>query len=339
MHLPQQILQRAKDASVRIVLPEGHDVRIVEAAILATKEDLAKITLLGDRKEILALANRKGLSTRNIEVIDPTTSPVSKKYTEFLISNRSKGRLSVEKAVQQVSEPLVYANCMVANGDADGCVAGATISTAHIIRHAIRIVGQHPDYPVISSFFLMLFEPTGLGIEGPVLFADCGLVVDPNAKELAAIAAATAHNAELLLNAPAVVAMLSFSTLGSARHPMVTKVREATKLLTHEYPELITRGEIQLDAAILPEVFSSKGGVEDEYVRPNVFIFPNLDSGNIAYKLAERTAGATAIGPILQGINKPINDLSRGCTTNDIVQNIAVTACQANGFRGVPVPA
>ena len=333
MRLPQQILQRAKDSSARIVLPEGHDIRVIEAAILATEEGLADITLLGNKEEISALANKKGLPTKNIELIDPSISPTTKKYAEFLITNKAKGKLSSEKAAQQASQPLVYANCMVANEDADGCVAGATIPTAEIIRHAIRIVGQNPEYSVISSFFLMLFEASGFGIKGPVLFADCGLVVDPNAKELAAIAAATARNAELLLSVSAIVAMLSFSTLGSARHPMVGKVREATKLLTREHPDLIVHGEVQLDAAIVQEIFASKGGKKDEYIQPNVFIFPNLDSGNISYKLAERTAGATAVGPILQGINKPINDLSRGCTANDIVNNIAVTACQASGSR------
>ena len=335
MRLPKHILQQARDSRSRIVLPEGHDIRVIEAASLATKERFAEVSLLGNPTKIFDTAKQGGFSMERVTIIDPTRSPLSQRYADLLITNRSKGKLSIDKAVQQAHQPIVYANCMVANNDADGCVAGATIPTSHIIRHAIRIVGQHAAYPIVSSFFLMLFGSSDMAIQGPVLFADCGLVIDPDARELAAIASATARNAELLLNTPAVVAMLSFSTLGSARHPLVAKVREATKLLKKNEPKLVVRGEIQLDAAILPEVFGLKGGQLDKYAQPNVFIFPNLDAGNIAYKLAERTAGASAIGPILQGINKPINDLSRGCTAKDIVQNIAVTACQVK-FGQIP---
>ncbi|MBL11101.1 MAG: phosphate acetyltransferase [Acidiferrobacteraceae bacterium] len=333
MRLPEKILQKAKDASVRIVLPEGEDIRIIEAANLAVKENLAEIILLGNKEKILEIASQKNMSLTNLEIVDPNGVRSVRDYANLLISRKTKGTLSMEKATKQALQPLVFANCMVANGDADGCVAGATTSTAEIIRHAIRIVGQHPSCPVISSFFLMLFDSTGLGINYPVLFADCGLVIDPNSEELAAIAASTADNAELLLNTRPVIAMLSFSTLGSARHPMVKKVREAKKLLAEEHPKLKVHGEIQFDAAIHEEIFSIKGGRKEDYTKPNVFIFPNLDSGNIAYKLAERTAGAIAIGPILQGINKPINDLSRGCTAQDIVQNIVITACQASSLR------
>ncbi|MBK50466.1 MAG: phosphate acetyltransferase [Chloroflexi bacterium] len=332
MRLPEKILQKAKDASVRIVLPEGEDIRIIEAANLVVKENLAEIILLGNKKKILEVASQKNLTLTNLEIIDPNSVRSVQNYANLLISRKTKGTLSMEKATKQARQPLVFANCMVANGDADGCVAGATTSTAEIMRHAIRIVGQHPSCPVISSFFLMLFDSSSLGINYPVLFADCGLVIDPDSEELAAIAASAADNAELLLNARPVVAMLSFSTLGSARHPMVKKVREAKKLLAEERPNLKVHGEIQFDAAIHEEIFCIKGGKKQDYAKPNVFIFPNLDSGNIAYKLAERTAGAIAIGPILQGINKPINDLSRGCTAQDIVQNIVITACQTRNL-------
>ena len=328
MQLPEHIFQQARTAHARIVLPEGHDVRVIKAAAEATKHNLAQITVLGTPDQIQETATRHDLTLDHVTVINPATSPSCNQYAELLVMNRAKAQLSFDKALQQVHQPIVHANCMVANGDADGCVAGATISTAEVIRHAIRIVGQSPEYSLVSSFFLMLFKTSGPGIQGPVLFADCGFVIDPDAEELATIAAATARNAEILLNTPPIIAMLSFSTLGSARHRLVTKVRAATKLLNQQHPNLTVRGEIQLDAAILPEVFESKAGQTGEFAPPNVFIFPNLDAGNIAYKLAERTAGATAIGPILQGINKPINDLSRGCTAEDIVQNIAVTACQ-----------
>ena len=329
MQLPEQILKKAKSSRSRIVLPEGHDIRVLLAAVEAAKQKIAQITVLGDLKRIQAMASIQNVLLDNITVIDPTISNANGKYAELLVRNSNKAKLSLEKAQQQVNQPIVHANCMLANGDVDGCVAGATIPTAEVIRHAIRIVGQSPKYPMVSSFFLMLFSPFGPGIQGPVLFGDCGLVIDPDAKALSIIAAATAQNAEILLNVPPVVAMLSFSTLGSARHSLVTKVRTATNLLSQMRPDLIVRGEIQFDAAIVPEIFDSKVGRKREFSAPNVFIFPNLDAGNIAYKIAERVAGATAIGPILQGINKPINDLSRGCTAEDIVQNIAVTACQA----------
>ncbi len=328
MQLPEHIFKQARATRARIVLPEGHDIRVMQAAAEATEQNLAEITVLGNPDQIREAAIRQSLTLDRVTVINPTTSPSCNQYAELLVMTRAKAQLSFDKALQQVYQPIVHANCMVANGDADGCVAGATISTTEVIRHAIRIVGQNPEYPLVSSFFLMLFGSSGPGIQGPVLFADCGLVIDPDAKELATIAAATARNAEILLNTAPIVAMLSFSTLGSARHRLVTKVREATKLLIQQRPDLTVRGEIQFDAAILPEVFESKAGQTGEFAPPNVFIFPNLDAGNIAYKIAERTAGATAIGPILQGINKPINDLSRGCTAEDIVQNIAVTTCQ-----------
>ena len=328
MQLPEHIFQQARAAHARIVLPEGHDIRVIQAAVEAAEHNLAQVTVLGNPDQVQEAATRQGLTLNGVKVVNPSTSPSCKQYAELLVMARTKARLPLDKALRQVHQPIIHANCMVANGDADGCVAGATISTADVIRHAIRIVGQNPEYSLVSSFFLMLFESSGLGIQGPALFADCGFVIDPDAKELATIAAATARNAEILLNTPPIVAMLSFSTLGSARHRLVTKVREATELLIQQHPDLTVRGEIQFDAAILPDVYESKAGQSGEFVPPNVFIFPNLDAGNIAYKIAERTAGATAIGPILQGINKPINDLSRGCTAEDIIQNIAVTACQ-----------
>ncbi len=333
MQLPDYILQKAKASRARIVLPEAHDPRIIQAACIATEQNLAQIILLGTPDHINRSAHNQGLTLDGISVIDPKTSPLSNQYAELLVTNSLKARITLEKALQRIQTSIVFANCMVANNEAEGCVAGATMSTAEVIRHAIRIVGQNSANAVVSSFFLMIFDSTNPGIQGPVLFADCGLINDPDANELAALAAATAHNAELLLNMPPTVAMLSFSTLGSARHPQVTKVRRAVKLLTDRYPGLSVQGEVQFDAAIIPEILESKSSRPSDFARPNVFIFPNLDAGNIAYKLAERTAGATAIGPILQGIKKPINDLSRGCSVHDIVQNIAVTACQAAELR------
>lgn len=316
----------------RIVLPEGNDARVVKAGIEAVKREIAEVILLGNPDQVRSTATNDSALDR-LTIIDPVTSPDRSRYAEILIEARTKAQISLDRAEQQIQQPLVYANCMVASGDADGCVAGANIATAEVIRHAIRIVGADPKFKLASSFFLMLFEPDTPGIQSPVLFADCGLVIDPNASELAKIAATTARNARILLDATPVVAMLSFSSMGSARHPAVSKVCQAKKLLNQQYPDLHVIGEIQFDAAIVPEIFESKTGRTGKFVQPNVFIFPNLDAGNIAYKISERVAGATAIGPILQGINKPINDLSRGCTIDDIVQNIAVTACQANFDR------
>jgi len=313
----------------RIVLPESNDPRVVQAGIEAVKQQIAEIILLGNPDQVRSAATNDPALER-LTIIDPVTSPNHSRYAEILIKARAKAQISIDKAKEQIQLPLVYANCMVASGDADGCVAGANIATAEVIRHAIRIVGANPEFKLASSFFLMLFGSTTPGIQGPALFADCGLVINPDASELAKIAAATAQNARILLDMTPVVAMLSFSSMGSARHPAVSRVYQATKLLNQQYPDLHVIGEIQFDAAIFPEIFESKTGKTGKFVQPNVFIFPNLDAGNIAYKIAERVAGATAIGPILQGINKPINDLSRGCTIDDIVRSIAVTACQAN---------
>ena len=202
MKLPEHIFQQARTARARIVLPEGHDVRVIKAAAEATEHNLAQITVLGNPDQVQETATLHGLTLDRVTIIDPTTSQSCNQYAELLVMTRTKARLSPDKALEQVHQPIVHANCMVASGDADGCVAGATISTADVIRHAIRIVGQNPEYSLVSSFFLMLFKTSGPGIQGPVLFADCGFVIDPDAKELATIAAATARNAEILLNTP-----------------------------------------------------------------------------------------------------------------------------------------
>ena len=326
--LPQNIVARAKASSARIVLPEGSDTRIIHAAAAATVSGIANIVILGDADIINGRAAQQGIELEGVTIINPETSSMINRYAELLISTRTKSQLSKKKAIQQVQQPMVYANCMVAIGDADACIAGAITPTADVIRHAIRIVGQRPECNVVSSFFLMLFGASANGIQGPVLFADCGLVVNPDENELAEIAANTAYNAELILDQPAVIAMLSFSTLGSARHPHVSKVRKATQIFKENHPNIAITGEIQLDAAISSEIFEAKTRSLARYKKPNVFVFPSLDAGNIAYKLAERTSNATAVGPIIQGLNYPISDLSRGCSNEDILQNITVTACQ-----------
>ncbi|MBO67520.1 MAG: phosphate acetyltransferase [Acidiferrobacteraceae bacterium] len=326
--LPENIIARARASNALIVLPEGDDIRVIRAAADATTSGIAEIVILGDVDIIRARATQQNIELEGVTIINPETSSRINRYAELLIKTRTKSQLSENTAIQQASQSIVYANCMVAMGDAHACIAGAATPTAEVIRHAIRIVGQRPDCNVVSSFFLMLFGNSANGIQGPVLFADCGLVVNPDEHELANIAANTACNAELILDEPASVAMLSFSTLGSARHPHVSKVRKATKILEKEYPNISVVGEIQLDAAISSEIFRAKTGSAMHYKKPNVFVFPSLDAGNIAYKLAERTSNATAIGPIMQGLNYPVSDLSRGCSSEDILQNIAVTACQ-----------
>lgn len=328
-----RIIEQARAVSKNIVLCEGDDVRVLQAAARAAAEGLARISIVGQPAAIVALANEHGLDLGSVRLIDPAASSESEHYAQQLFLLRQAKGMTVEQARSAVQDPLCYANLMVRLGDADGCVAGAVHTTANVVRNAIQIIGVDPAFKLVSSFFLMMLCEPFHSLKGAFIFSDCALVVDPNAGELADIAMAAADSAQALLMEAPRVAMLSFSTSGSAHHAAVDKVHAATDKVKAQRPQLAIDGDVQLDAAIVAEISQRK--VKDSVVngRANVLVFPNLDAGNIGYKLAERMGGAVAIGPLLQGLNKPANDLSRGCSADDVYNVIAVTAVQAQGGR------
>lgn len=329
MQVLERIMQRARKAKRHIVLCEGDDARVLEAATRAAEDDLARITLVGDRVAIEKTAKDSGRDLKAVEVIDPRESALADELSEALYQLRQKKGMTQEKARQEVLKPLCFANLMVREGHADGGVAGAVHTTADVVRSAIQLVGVKPGAPLVSSFFLMILEEPHHPRQGGMIFSDCGLVIAPNSQELANIALAASDSAKALLDEEPRVAMLSFSTSGSARHAAVDKVTEAARLVKAERPELAIDEDVQLDAAIVPEIARRKLPESRVGGNANVLIFPSLEAGNIGYKLAERLGGAKAIGPLLQGLAKPANDLSRGCSADDVYNVIAVTAIQA----------
>lgn len=328
---PDQLLkQQSVGSKLTIALSEGSDPRIVQAALAARAQDLADIILVGAHTAVTdALAAAGGSGTPGISIHDPSDSPLHADFSRRFFELRAKRGVTEAQAAEAVRDPLVYAALMVREGHAAGTVGGAVYPTSDVVRAAIQMIGKSPEAALVSSFFLM-YPPKGApkGARAMV-YADCGLVIDPSAQELASIAAQAANNFKTMMQETPRVAMLSFSTKGSATHDKVSKMTKATDLLGAAHPDLAVDGELQFDTAFVPEIASRKAPTSDVAGAANVMIFPDLDAGNIAYKITQRVAGYDAIGPVLQGLAKPANDLSRGCSAEDVTQIIAVTALQA----------
>jgi len=322
------IKERAKKDKKTIVLPESMDARIYEAAEKVLKEDFANIIIVGTPEEVEKYS--KGYDITGATIIDPYTYEKTEEYLNLFVELRKSKGLTYEEARETaLGDYMYYACLMVKAGDADGVVSGACHSTANTLRPSLQIVKTKPGTKLVSAFFLIVVPDCEYGANGAFVFADSGLVQNPNPEELAAIAACSAESFELLVGEEAVVAMLSHSTMGSAKHDDVTKVVEATRICKEENPDLKVDGELQLDAAIVPEIGESKAPGSKVAGHANVLVFPDLDAGNIGYKLAQRLAKAEAYGPVTQGIAMPINDLSRGCSADDIVGVVAITCVQA----------
>ena len=322
--------EKARSNKKTIVLPESEDKRTLVAVEKIMEEGTANLILLGNPEKIAADAKEFGANIEGAAIVDPANDVNFDKYAETLYELRKSKGMTLEKAQETIKKDLIaYGIMMVKLGDADGLVAGACHSTADTLRPALQILKTAPGTELVSGFFIMDVPNCEFGENGTFLFADCGLNQDPNATELAAIANSSAASFKALTGHEAKIAMLSHSTMGSAKHALVDKVAEATKIAKEKYPNIKVDGELQLDAAIVPSVAASKAKGSEVAGQANCLIFPNLDAGNIGYKLVQRLAKAEAYGPMLQGIAKPVNDLSRGCSAEDIVGVVAITAVQA----------
>lgn len=336
MGLFEKLTAKAKSSRQHIVLPEGTEPRTLTAAARIIAEGIADVILIGDPAEINAKANE--LKLTNIEkatLIDPNDEKVLDKYAPLFFELRKSKGITMEEARKTASNPLYLGCLMIKNGDADGQVAGALNTTGNVLRAAFQVIKTKPGINVVSGAFVMVLpEGSAYGTNGLLIFADCAVIPDPTAAELAQIAVSAAQTARDIAGMEPRVAILSFSTKGSAKHEKVDKVIEATKIAKEMAPTLPLDGELQADAALVPSVGSSKAPNSDIAGRANVLVFPNLEVGNIAYKLVQRLGGVEAVGPVLQGLAAPVNDLSRGCSPDDIYKTIIITCNQAIGLKG-----
>lgn len=333
MELMKQIWESAKNNRKKIVLPEGDEERTLVASQRIKEEGLADVYLVGSEQVIREKAEALGVNLEGVNIVDPETSDKLDTYiNEFYELRKAKG-MTVEKAGKIVRDPLYFGTMMVKMGDADGMVSGAVHTTGDLLRPGLQIIKTAPGVSCVSSFFIMEVPNSPYGDNGLLFFADCAVNPMPNEDMLASIAIATADNARLLSKIDPKVAMLSFSTMGSADHEVVDKVRNATIKAKELRPDLDIDGELQLDAAIVPKVAKQKAPESKVAGNANILVFPDLQAGNIGYKLVQRFANAEAIGPVCQGFAKPINDLSRGCSSEDIVNVVALTAVQAQGIK------
>ncbi|HPZ05712.1 MAG: phosphate acetyltransferase [Clostridiaceae bacterium] len=327
MNFLEQISERAKKDIKTIVLPESSDIRTIKAAAMVQEKGIARIVLVGKEAEIKRLAGDLDIS--GAVIVDPETSPDFDRYAQELYELRKSKGMTPEQARELVKDELYWGVMMVKMGDADGMVAGAIHSTAETLRPALQILKTAPGTKLVSAFFVMVVPDCEYGCNGTFIYADSGLVENPDADQLSEIAISSAKTFKNLIQAEPVVAMLSYSTYGSAESELTNKVVEATKLAKQKAPELLIDGELQADAALVPSVGQFKAKGSPVAGKANVLVFPDLNCGNIAYKLTQRLAKAEAYGPITQGIAKPVNDLSRGCSAEDIVGVVAITAVQA----------
>lgn len=323
----ENLKKRAKENIKTIVLAEGEELRTIQCAAIVKKEGYAKNILLGNPEKIKAIAAAEKLDIDGIEIINPELG--NEEYAQLFAELRKKKGVTIEQARETVKDPLYYGNMMVKTGDADGMVAGAVNSSANVIRPALQILKTAPGTKLVSAFFIINIPDCTYGNNGTFIFADCGLNQDPNADEVSEIAISSAKSYKQLICDEPKIAMLSYSTYGSAKSDLVTKMQEATRLAKEKAPELAIDGELQLDAAIVDAVAKQKAPQSNVAGQANVLVFPNLDAGNIGYKLAQRLGKGEAYGPVLQGIAKPVNDLSRGCVAEDIAGVVAITAIQA----------
>lgn len=327
MAFSDRVIERAKADKKTIVLPEGNDERIVQGAGMVQQEGIANCILLADEAEAKKLAG--DVSLDGVQFMQPAQSDKLDAYAEALYELRKAKGMTLEKAKETLHNPLYFANMMLKLGDADGIVAGAAHSTGDVLRPALQIIKSRAGVKTVSAFFVMTVPDASFGHNGTFIFADSGMVMNPDAQQLAEIAVTSASTAEVLCEMQPNIAMLSFSTKGSASDPLVDKVVEATRIAKEMAPELTLDGELQADAAIVPAINESKAPGSPVKGRANVLIFPDLNAGNIGYKLVQRLAKAEALGPIVQGLAKPVNDLSRGCSAEDVKKVVAITCVQA----------